>query len=81
MPDPRPCAVCGRPIVWHECPNYGIVALDPEPVSDGHYFVVDGVASHVDTLHLKLVEMLGGPRYQNHVRTCKPPEPTRKKAS
>lgn len=75
MPDPRTCAVCRRPILWCAAANGGIVALDEDPVPDGDYAIVCGRAILVvANLHQLQAPMLDGPRYRNHVKTCKPPE-------
>lgn len=74
MPDPRACAVCGKEIIWYETSFGGIVAVDKEPVERGQYALVDGLACLIELLGEKASAMLEGPKYGNHVLTCKPPE-------
>lgn len=52
------------------------MALDAEPAPDTleSYAIVDGMAVHHNQFHPSQRPMLDGPRYRNHVTTCKPPE-------
>lgn len=80
MPEPRPCAMCGKQILWCETVNGGIVALDAEPNETGDYRIVAGKAVLIAAnLHILQAPMLSGPRHSNHVVTCKPPEGSKHK--
>ena len=70
------CGLCARRIKLAKL-NYSqeLTAFDADPVSNGVFVLLEHTAFDVSTHPLR--EMIGGPRYRQHVESCPKMEKTK----